>query len=95
MNRPIGSPSLSLDAHAATEAQLDSLDDRLVGLLVYTDVLVAEGYEVTGETKNALLRIVMHLKAVRHELQTLGVAYRVLRRNARRSSAHGSESDEQ
>jgi hypothetical protein len=50
------SPSLSFDALAATEAQLDVLDDRFMNLLVHTDVLVAEGYEVTSDTKHTLLR---------------------------------------
>lgn len=76
-------PKLTFDACDATDEQLRILDERFIGLLVHTDMLVAQGYDVTADLKNALVRVVMHLRSLRHELQALKVQYRALHSGAR------------
>ena len=73
------SPRLAVDAFEATEEQLTLLDDRFMDLLVHTDLLTAQGHDVTNDVRCALMRIVSHLRAVRHELRCLRVVYRVIR----------------
>jgi hypothetical protein len=45
--------------------------------------LAVDGHEVTNETKNALMRVVRHLRLLRFELMALGPVYRRVRDNAR------------
>lgn len=80
-------PRLASDAFSATEEQLGVLNDRFMGLLVHTDLLAAQGYEVTNEVKNGLMRIVTHLRAVRHELLTLSAMYRAIQSRGRALSS--------
>jgi hypothetical protein len=79
------SPSLAVDAFDVASQQLSMLDERVMSLLVHTDMLAVDGYEVTNETKNALMRVVRHLRLLRFELMALGPVYRQVRETARRN----------
>jgi hypothetical protein len=79
------SPSLAVDAFDIAAQQLSALDERVMSLLVHTDMLAVDGYEVTNETKNTLMRVVRHLRLLRFELMALGPVYRQVRKNARRN----------